>query len=165
MPRVTEGNAKEDLFSAVRRYTELTGEQIGMVFTSKGNITVIGKEPFKEFVNRHRREVQASLTASYSSINTTPNEPTPPFLQDTNDTELLDLFNSTVDPNGLLWKSYANFSPGTGLRRFVLGGSWWDKSINFHNMKSGYTKDELIRLIRCYRRQQVPSTVIPDSRT
>ena len=67
---MTECNAKEHLFAAAQKFTELTGEQLGMVFTSKENIIVIGKESFKEFVNRHRREVQASLTASYNPVST-----------------------------------------------------------------------------------------------
>ena len=37
MPRVTE-EAKKHLFLAVRKFTELE-----MIFTSKGNVTVIGK--------------------------------------------------------------------------------------------------------------------------
>ena len=45
MPVVSEGNAKVHLFTVVEKFTEITGEQLGMAFTSKGNITVIGKEP------------------------------------------------------------------------------------------------------------------------
>ena len=61
MPRITQGNAKEHLFSAVKKFIEVTGKQVGIVVTWKGNLTVIGKESFKEFVNDHRGDVQRSL--------------------------------------------------------------------------------------------------------
>ena len=57
-------------------------------------ITVIGKEPSKEFVHRHQREVQASLTASYNPISAMANEMVPPFLKDTSESETLDLLHS-----------------------------------------------------------------------
>ena len=76
MPRITQGNAKESLLATVTKFTEVTGEQVGLVFTWKGKIVVIGKEPFKELINEHRRDVQKYLFTFSSSAGSNHPHPT-----------------------------------------------------------------------------------------
>lgn len=51
-----------------------------------------------EIVNRHQREVRASLTASYNHISIMLKENTQPF-QNINETEMLHLLRSLVEPS------------------------------------------------------------------
>ena len=96
MPKITQGNAKEHLFSAVRKFAEVTGEQVGLIMTCKGNLTIIGQDSFKEYVNQHRREIQrAFLADSYAKLN--PPLPTPSqSIDKENESSLL---NSNIDPS------------------------------------------------------------------
>ena len=56
MPKITQGNAKNYLHATVKRYTQITKEQAGIILTNNGDISVIGSDPFKEFFNEHRKE-------------------------------------------------------------------------------------------------------------
>ena len=97
MPRITQGNAKESLLATVTKFTEVTGEQVGLVFTWKGKIVVIGKEPFKELINEHRRDVQKSLFTFSSSTGSNHPHPTP-TPPEVDNSEMIALLNSNIDP-------------------------------------------------------------------
>ena len=43
MPRITQSNVMQHLFVAAKTYARLTGEQVGIILSNKGNITVIGR--------------------------------------------------------------------------------------------------------------------------
>ena len=38
---------------------------------------------------------------------------------------------------------------------------WWDRTIDFHNVKAGYSKENLVQLIRSFRNQQQESSSTP----
>ena len=87
MPKITQGNAREHLFATIQKLTELTGEQVGAVFTWKGKLNTIGKHPFKEFVNSHPVDIQTSLISSYNPTYVRPTESTEPLLLDVSESE------------------------------------------------------------------------------
>ena len=51
MPRITKSVAKDHLFNAVKKYAELTGQEVGIIITNnEGNITAIGRQSFQDYV-------------------------------------------------------------------------------------------------------------------
>ena len=70
MPKMTQGNAKDYLYATVKRYVQITKDQAGIILTNNGDISVIGSEPFKEFVNDHRKEIHRVMLRSTSSSST-----------------------------------------------------------------------------------------------
>ena len=67
MPRITQSNVRQHLFDAAKTYARLTGEQVGIILSNKGNISVIGKEALKDFVNAHRGDIVRTLMRSTST--------------------------------------------------------------------------------------------------
>ena len=121
MPRITKGNAKEHLFAAVQSFIQLTGEQVGIVLTWKGNLTVIGKEPFKEYVNEHRRDIQKSLLTTNqitipsplpqisSPLQPKPSPLLPVPLPSPKEKEVLDLLDSSLDLSSITMERLRKF--------------------------------------------------------
>ena len=64
MPRVTTSNARQHLQSAIDLFTKVTGEAVGTTFIWNGQMNIIGSQSFKEFVEKHHKEMWHSLISS-----------------------------------------------------------------------------------------------------
>ena len=66
-------------------------------------MNTIGKQPFKEFVNSHRVDIQTSLISSYNPTYVRPTESTEPVLLDVSEseTDIAKLLNSSINPESL----------------------------------------------------------------
>ena len=67
MPLMPKGNAREILTHNLRRFTSVTGQSLGLVFTWKGELSLVGSELFKSFITEHQSEVWKSVACQVHS--------------------------------------------------------------------------------------------------
>ena len=67
MPRITKGNARQHLSDAILRFNKVTGESVGVVYSWKGNLSVLGNESFKNFVSEDRETIWQTLALGQPS--------------------------------------------------------------------------------------------------
>ena len=89
MPRITKSSAKDHLFNAVKKYAELTGQEVGVIITNEGNITAIGKQSFQDYVQERRREIVRAMIRTSSSSGRDPLIETPCMLEDSVTSDLV----------------------------------------------------------------------------
>ena len=73
MPRITKGNAREHLSEAITRFQKVTGESIGVVYSWKGALSVIGNNYFREHISDTKETVWRSLTFERSTLDDSSN--------------------------------------------------------------------------------------------
>ena len=73
MPRFTKENARQYLQKALDTFTKTTRESIGATFTWKGKLNIKGAQPFKNFAEKHQKEIWQSLITSFHK----PTQPKP----------------------------------------------------------------------------------------
>ena len=64
---MTKGNAREILTHTLRRFTSVTGQSFGLVFTWRGELSLVGSELFKSFITEHQSEVWKSVACQVHS--------------------------------------------------------------------------------------------------
>ena len=61
MPEMTKGNAREIMTRTLERFKTLTGEAVGVTYSWKGGLNVLGPECFKTFIGANKEEVWRTL--------------------------------------------------------------------------------------------------------
>ena len=61
MPRMSIGNAQAILSNTVKRFNSVTGESFGLIFTWRGELSVIGSQDFKDFVTNYNVPIWRSI--------------------------------------------------------------------------------------------------------
>ena len=68
MPRETKGNAKNYLSDATIRFQKVTGESIGVVYSWKGTLSVLGDNSFRQHVSDSTEFIWRALTFGKSTF-------------------------------------------------------------------------------------------------
>ena len=79
---MNEGNPKQELSNSLEQFSQVTGEKIGIVFTWRGNLSLLGNEEFKRFIALNKEEVWKSLCNSKDSQNNSKPETDHKILED-----------------------------------------------------------------------------------
>ena len=61
MPKMTKLNAKEMLMRTLEKFKSVTKESVGVIFSWNGGLTVLGSEPFRQYISRQKEDVWGSL--------------------------------------------------------------------------------------------------------
>ena len=64
MPRMNKGNAREMLSQTIRLFQEITKESIGVVYSYKGGLSVLGSNSFRKYVSDNRENILLSLSCT-----------------------------------------------------------------------------------------------------
>ncbi|KAI6660030.1 hypothetical protein LOD99_14371 [Oopsacas minuta] len=65
MPRMTNANAREKLSSTLKQFRSITGESIGVVFTWRGKLAIMGTENFQNLIHSQKNEFCGSIVGSH----------------------------------------------------------------------------------------------------
>ena len=98
MPRITKSVAKDRLFNAVKKYAELTGQEVRVIITNnEGNITAIGRQSFQDYVQERRREIVRAIIRASSSSGRDPLIETPCMREDSVTDPVTDLSTYKIE--------------------------------------------------------------------
>ena len=61
MPRISRANARQKLAAFLKNFQEVTGESVGVVFTWKGNLSVLGTTSYKSHVLANKQAIWRKL--------------------------------------------------------------------------------------------------------
>ena len=57
---MTKSNARQLLASTLKQFHKVTGESVGVAFTWKGNLSVLGTKSFRAHVLQHKQDIWKS---------------------------------------------------------------------------------------------------------
>ena len=63
MPAMTKANAREMLQRTLSRFKHITGEQVAVVFTWNGSLSILGNSSFTKFADTNKEEIWQNLAA------------------------------------------------------------------------------------------------------
>ncbi|KAI6662046.1 hypothetical protein LOD99_9633 [Oopsacas minuta] len=68
MPRITKGNAREHLAKAIATFTKVTEESVGVVYSWRGQLSVLGSDTYRQHVAEMKEQIWRSLTFERSVV-------------------------------------------------------------------------------------------------
>ena len=68
MPRMTKSNARVMLDLTMKNFTNVTGESVGVVFSWKGQLSVLGTDSYKVYVTANKRSIWRKLAFTTQKI-------------------------------------------------------------------------------------------------
>ena len=86
MPRVSKSNARQMIASSLKNFTKVSRESVGLVFTWKGSLCVMGTDSYKSFVNENKEAVWRNLCCKQDTE----------FSQQAHDIEFIDMLENDI---------------------------------------------------------------------
>lgn len=159
---MNEGNPKQELSNSLEQFSQVTGEKIGIVFTWRGNLSLLGNEEFKRFIALNKEEVWKSLCNSKDSQNNSKPETDHKILED--------LIHSDVNIHTVstLRKIISLITQrSTGKSYNFWNDShrplWWPEDIPFANVTRKESKQNLRKIVESYKAFTSSSQDPPDA--